>query len=240
MSADAYQGKSAYRGPIASRYDEDRTVEAIWGVEQAFVGRWIATLPEGSSLLDVPAGTGRFIELCKNRGLKVWAFDVSADMVAQIHRRYPDSAREMQVAVGDAEQLALPDNAVEYVLSWRFFHLIPAPVVQRVLKEFHRVCRGTVVVQVFAVRPGFWGRVAAGLRRRLGRKPAAVTATLPAAEPASPWAHIENFSHTESDLRAQFTRAGFVLDRAETIEVQHGLPNRVYFLRRAGAASGRA
>ncbi len=255
MSQDSYQGKSAYRGAIASRYDEDRTVEPIWAVEQDYVGRWIATLSPGKTVLDIPAGTGRFVDLCRQRGLKVYAFDVSADMVTEIHRRHPAASSEVHVAVGDAEKLALPDDAVDYVLSWRFFHLIPAPVVTRVLREFHRVCRGTVVVQVFAVRPSFWGRVVGGLRRRLGwgdpgsnAKSAVVSvpagaanpATTAAPAPGTPWDHIENFSHTESQLRQQFKDANFVVERAETIDVQYGLPNRVYFLRRAGAGPGRA
>lgn len=221
---------------VASRYDEDRTVEEIWGVEQEFVARWVETLPRGTRILDVPAGTGRFLEMFQRRGFTVHALDVSADMVAEIHRRYPELAKSARVAVGDAEHLDLPDDAVDCVISWRFFHLIPAPVADRVLREFHRVCRGKVLVQVFGVQPGLWGRLVAGLRRRLRR--AAPVAAGPAtnAAAASPWAHIQNFSHREPELRARFKRAGFMVERAVTVATQHGLPSRAYFLRRVGAA----
>ena len=243
MSGDEYPGKSAYRGVIASRYDEDRTVEAIWSVEQDYVGRWVAGLPRDGTVLDVPAGTGRFLGFFQQRGLKVHALDVSPDMVAEIHRRYPALVQGAQIAVGDAEHLALPDQSVDYVISWRFFHLIPAHVAERVLGEFQRVCRGTVVVQVFGVRPPWWRRVAAGLMRRLRTAVQRTAPTGPAAESVttaqSPWAHIASYSHTETELRAQFKRAGLVLERAETIDVQFGLPNRVYFLRRAGSSAVR-
>jgi SAM-dependent methyltransferase len=239
MSGHEYSGKSAYRGVIASRYDEDRTVEAIWAVEQDFVGKWVEGLPKGGEILDIPAGTGRFLEFFQKQGLTVHALDVSPDMVAEIHRRYPELAKGAHIAVGDAEHLALPDDAVEFVLSWRFFHLIPTAVADRVLREFHRVCRGTVVVQVFGVRPPFWRRVINGLRRRLSPTSPAPAPASPESggTAASPWAHIASFAHTESGLRAQFKRAGFVLDHAVTIDVQFGLPNRVYFLRRSGAAA---
>ena len=96
------------------------------------------------------------------------------------------------------------------------------------------------MVQVFGVRPPFWQRIVNGLRRRLGAAPEVVAAGAGVVTPASPWSHIRSFTHTEAGLRAQFRRAGFAVERAVTLATEHGQTNRVYFLRRAGAATGRA
>jgi ubiquinone/menaquinone biosynthesis C-methylase UbiE len=234
MRSTDYLGKSAYRGEVAARYDEDRAVEAVWSQEQEFVRAWVETLRPGGTVLDIPAGTGRFLELFLARGLQVLAQDISEDMLAEIRRRHPTAAAAgLEIRVGDAEQLALPDGAVDHLVCWRFFHLIPLPVMRRVLREFHRVCRGTVVVQVFAVRPETgWAAAPQVWRDRLRAlwrrvRPARETAA------ALPWSHIASFSHRETVVLAAIAGAGFAVRATHTLGHTNGLPTRVYFLNRA-------
>jgi len=232
MPSEDYVAKSAYHGDVAARYEEQRKGEAVWNQEQAFVEAWIRDLEAGSVILDLPAGTGRFFPFFKARGLRVHARDISEDMLAEIRRAYPWSLTEgWDVRAGDAEHLDLPNDAVDYVLSWRFFHLIPPAVIDRVLREFARVCRGTIVIQVFAVRSSgmrmaAWQRVKGWLRPLWRRLRRASTAT------ECPWGHIASFSHPENDLRAAFARAGLEERRAVTLSDYQGLPTRVYFLER--------
>ncbi len=226
MTEAKYAAKEAYRGDIASLYDEHRIREPLWTQEQAFVGEWIGAIPPGRTVLDIPTGTGRFLELFKNQCVKVHAWDISKDMLEEIHRRFAPLPAGWDVRQADAESLDLSNGAVNYIISWRFFHLIPAPVLNRVLCEFRRVCLDTVVVQVFAVRHHtpwqtlkdwmrpFWWKI------RLFRRSA----------PTEPWAHITSYSHYEEDLLAAFVQAGLVLREARTLSMQGGLANRVYFL----------
>ncbi len=235
MSLPEYVGKSAYHGETAARYDEHRVVEPIWTVEQEFVRAWVQSLPVGSRILDLPAGTGRFVRFYAERGLVVHLRDISADMLAEIDGSL---AQGMDVRVGDAERIDLAPDAVDFVISWRFFHLIPRELIGRVLLEFVRVCRGTLVIQVFSVRPSgstfspwrvfkdwarpYWRRLVPALLR--GRP--------------QPWEHITSFLHREDDLIAAFAAAGLVIRETRTLEFQNELANRVYFLTRAAARPG--
>lgn len=236
-----YAGKTAYRGPIAEHYDRDRVGEAIWELEQRFVADWAATLPPGLSLIDIPAGTGRFVEILLGRGLKVHAMDISDDMLAPIRRRWPAADNPgLTVQAGDAEHLPLGDGAVDCVLSWRLFHLLPVPVFGRVLQEFRRVARGQIVVQVFAVRPPGQPRpFAPALRRKLSLARSRLRAAL-GGTPVPPWAHIESFSHGDEEIRRAIAAAGLAVARVHDFGADAaGLLNRVYFLTRAGDAPAR-
>lgn len=241
MNSSDYQGKTAYRGEVATRYEAARTIEPVWQLEQDFVARWATARQPGESVLDVPTGTGRFLEIFRARGLRVKAWDISEDMLAEIRRRWPDAMKhEIDVRAADAERLPLEDSAVDHVLSWRFFHLVPPAVIDGVLREFRRVARVSIVVQVFAVRPvgtrdGLRQKLKARLRpwwRRVrGAKPAAGTEA---------WAHIASYSHREEDLLAAFDRAGLAVAETCTLEERDGQANRVYFLagQKAGAVPG--
>jgi hypothetical protein len=240
MASKDYAGKSAYRGPVAARYDDDRRVEAVWLQEQEFVRAWVQTLPPGRALLDIPTGTGRFLEFFLDQKLDVYAQDISADMLAEIRRQHPAiDATKLCISPGDAEHLDLADEAVDYVLSWRFLHLVPMPVVNDVIREFRRVCRGQIVVQVFAVDPArdrgrFWPEVKNRLRPfwRLLRP-------LPPPEPTTPWSHITSYSHPEERLLAAFAAAGLLVDRMHTFDPATSFPTRVYFLSRQDKSAPR-
>jgi ubiquinone/menaquinone biosynthesis C-methylase UbiE len=237
MRASKYAGKDAYRGAIALNYERDRVGEAVWGAEQEFVARWIETLPAASSILDIPTGTGRFIHLFVHRNLRVRAMDISEDMLAEVRKSHSDS-ENLTIECGDAERLLLGDDAVDYVISWRLFHLVPLEVIRRVLSEFRRVCRGTVVVQVFGVdctktsrsflikieeRVRFW--LCGFLKRNRSKT-------------NTPWAHISTFCHREEQLLDAFGQAGFSVQETHELEVAEGAPAKVYFLVRGTKSSG--
>ncbi|HEV8073882.1 MAG TPA: class I SAM-dependent methyltransferase [Opitutaceae bacterium] len=226
MASARYAGKSAYHGEVATRYDEDRVGEPLWAREQEFVGEWAATLPKATVVLDVPAGTGRFLPILFQHGLRVHAFDISPDMVAELHRRHPEAAG-FDVRVADAERLPLPDGAVAAVLCWRFFHLLPLPVLQRVLNEFRRLCHGPIIVQVLSVRledgPRPWlSAVKAVFRPWFG--------WLHPRRGDKPWSHITSYNHTEKSLLGAFQSAGLVVKGTMDLGENHGLPVRVYRL----------
>lgn len=226
MSESTYTGKNAYYGDIATRYDEDRKVEALWEVEQDYVRRWVETLPEGTKVLDIPCGTGRFVPFFTDRKITLLARDISADMVAEISRRYPQVL--VDVGVADAERLPFADDSVDAVLSWRFIHLLPPLVVERALREFSRVCRGDIIVEVlqakteerkkmeatFVARLRHWYR---RLRPRMDQQP---------------WSHITSYTHDESELRRLFSMIGLKVKARDLLNSETGVGAVVYHLRK--------
>jgi ubiquinone/menaquinone biosynthesis C-methylase UbiE len=227
MPSSDYQAKSAYQGGIASRYEADRMQEPLWAIEQAFVGSLIEKLPRGAKVLDVPAGTGRFIGMFQARRLRISAMDISTDMLNALKERHPECGEELCILEGDAEKLPFADQSIDWILSWRFFHLIPLPVIDRVLGEFRRVCRGEMVIQVLPVRlhglalwvPAWVKALVRPVRRRFQ------------GAPATPWSHIPSYIHAERELRRLFARHRLAVISAETLAEYQGLPVRVYTLR---------
>jgi ubiquinone/menaquinone biosynthesis C-methylase UbiE len=226
MAPNDYVAKSAYRGEVAARYDEQRRVETLWEQEQAFVQTWAESLAPGATVLDLPVGTGRFVDLLLARSLKVEAWDISEDMLAEVRKRPSAAHPHLTIAVGDAERIALPDRSVDYVLCWRLFHLVPLATIDRILAEFRRVCRQRIVIQVLPVRTGglvAWAppalkAVLRPVRRLLARRH------------ATPWSHIPSFVHAERDLLKRFARHRLTVVEAVTLADYQGLPVRVYTL----------
>jgi ubiquinone/menaquinone biosynthesis C-methylase UbiE len=228
MDPAQYAGKSAYHGDVAARYEEDRMKEPLWADEQEFVRRWTGHLSRGATVLDLPVGTGRFLEILLTAGLRVRAMDISEDMLAEVRKRPVSAGADLVIARGDAEHLDLPDGAIDHVLCWRLFHLLPLPTIERALSEFRRVCRGTIVVQVLPVRegglitamPAAIKKILRPIRRKL--MPSLVT----------PWSHIPSFVHPERSLLTIFRRQGLKVRETATMARYNGHPVRVYTLER--------
>jgi ubiquinone/menaquinone biosynthesis C-methylase UbiE len=236
MPSTDYPAKSAYRGETAACYDQDRVGEAIWQQEQGWVAHWAATLPAGATVLDLPAGTGRFLEILLGCGLRVQAVDISTDMLAEIRKRHPQLPAALTLATGDAEQLPVPDASVDFVLSWRFFHLLPLSVIDRVLAEFRRVCRRQIVVQVLPARVGGVVACLPSWLRAIMRPVHRWVAGDSQASAATPWSHIASFTHVERDLLRAFARQRLTVVQRYELAHYQGHPVLVYVLAREEAS----
>lgn len=223
-----YVGKTAYRGEIAANYDRDRIGEPIWQREQAWVESWARRVPSGSTVLDLPAGTGRFLEILWARGARVHAIDISEDMLKALRARSVPEGATLLVTQGDAEALDCADESFDFVICWRLMHLLPGDAMERVVCELARVCRGEIVLEVLGVDlGGRWGAAARAFKRRLRT----CLGIRPKAGP-KPWSHITNYPHREADLIALFSRCGLRLEAVERLMDYDGQPARIYLLRK--------
>jgi hypothetical protein len=145
-----YPAKRKYIGGIAAEYVDKRTEHPTWVWEQEQVRRWASSRPTGSSILDVPFGTGRYVPLYLAAGLKVLGCEISPDMVANAERELGSSFNQCDVSIGDAEAMVqYRDNSVDAVISSRFIQWLPdISIVERVLAEFARVAREELFLQV--------------------------------------------------------------------------------------------
>src|SRR5690606_34648470 len=82
----SWQGERAdpdhYHGDVARDYLKKRLQQKSWHIEQDIVRELLAPFPDGCAVLDVPFGTGRFVDMYLAKGMAVYGVDISEDMLA--------------------------------------------------------------------------------------------------------------------------------------------------------------
>jgi SAM-dependent methyltransferase len=137
--------------------------------EQQAVRAIFARLPDCTSILDVPCGTGRFLPTLAASGRRVTEMDVAAEALHLARRRARDLGLEADFQVGDAAKLPLLDAQVDAVFCNRLLHHIARRDERAIfLREFQRVSRHYVVVSFFDYRR--FGRLRIWLKRLKGRR----------------------------------------------------------------------
>ncbi|HKS16319.1 MAG TPA: glycosyltransferase [Planctomycetota bacterium] len=142
-----YPARLAYRGDVPAGYDQERLGDAyrrfVWRREFAAIRRVLeANVAKGASVLDVPTGTGRFLPLLQQSGLRVRGADISREMLHAARARVP----EVGFSRCEAERLPFRDGSFDHVFSLRFVGHLPPPVRIRVLREFSRIAREGLIV----------------------------------------------------------------------------------------------
>jgi SAM-dependent methyltransferase len=114
--------------------------------EDQVIRGWLADLPRGARVLDMPCGTGRFIPLLCDRGFRYVGADVSLAMIEEA-RRTAAGRTTIGFVNADAEHMAFRDECVDCVIIWRLLHHIgDASIRVGMLREAARVTRSKVVV----------------------------------------------------------------------------------------------
>jgi len=104
---------------------------------------------EGSDVLEIACGTGRFTVMCAERGADIVGLDISAAMLAEgrAKARSAGVADTVDFMRGDAARLPFPDDSFDTVFAMRFFHLADTPAAY--LSEMRRVARDSVFFDTF-------------------------------------------------------------------------------------------
>lgn len=127
-----------YYGDIARRYDQERCHTMRWAKEQIAVFDMIY----GGSVLDVPIGTGRYVEIYRRRGAgSIVGVDISDDMLAQATLKYPG----LNVMRGSIFKLPFPDKSFDNVVCTRLLDWLTPDDMARAIKELRRVARTLIV-----------------------------------------------------------------------------------------------
>jgi ubiquinone/menaquinone biosynthesis C-methylase UbiE len=112
MTNDSYHAKEKYAGNVAAGYDDRRVEKPHWGREQAVVAGFIADIAARSTdatVMDVPFGTGRYVDDYLAHGLNVIGADISADMIAAAADRMgAEIFCQLDVRVADADWRVRP------------------------------------------------------------------------------------------------------------------------------------
>jgi ubiquinone/menaquinone biosynthesis C-methylase UbiE len=148
---DWQQKKRHYQSDdVVDRYDARRFKGGVAGPKSERKWRLIMKALGGANdiqtVLDVPCGTGRFTSRILERGWKLINGDISLPMLNAAAEyttgNYLGGARM------DAERLPFADNSIDVVLSIRFLMHVPRHVRIRIYREYARVARRYVVIDV--------------------------------------------------------------------------------------------
>jgi len=144
-----YQARKQYIGPVARDYDRDRNRSPYdrwkWRRERATLSRTLEALGVMDRVLDVPTGTGRFLELLFEGSRRTIGLDLSPDMLMIArHRAEP---RGIPLVCAEAECLPFADGTFDLAVSIRFFQHLPPAALEPILRELVRVSSGGLLLQ---------------------------------------------------------------------------------------------
>lgn len=138
-----------YYGECADQYLDKRLAQDYWHLEQDVVEKLLTEFAEGTTVLDVPFGTGRFVPFYTNQKMKIFGLDASEDMIKVAERELGEGFAACDVRVGDAMALPYGDSEFDLGVCFRFLsHIVSYEQACKVLVELRRVCAKHLIVQL--------------------------------------------------------------------------------------------
>lgn len=138
-----------YYNKVAKNYDKRRKNQEWWGVEQEEMKSLLETLPKGLSVVDIPFGTGRFLEYYKEREYSVSGLDSSLHMINAARDSNGALMDGVDVKTGDAAELPFKDGSFDLLVSTRFLHdIVTFRHAKTILGEFSRVTKKYAIIQL--------------------------------------------------------------------------------------------
>ena len=133
-----------YVGNVASGYNAKREQSEKWLHENAIIESMLSTLPRGTSILDVPVGTGRFFDIYRKFGFVVEGLDVSTDMLKEAEKNIRD---DDQIVLGEGSVLNLPcrDKSFDVAIMCRLSRWLQPVDCMVAFRELQRVSKGGVI-----------------------------------------------------------------------------------------------
>ena len=146
-----YHARFGYQGKTAARYDRKRSKRKKWKREMAVLQTLTNQFEPGASILDIPLGTGRFLEFYNEGRHTVYGIDISRDMLRQARTRISaldgnNNRDHVCLVVGEAEHIPMRDKSIDYVVCIRLLNWVTKPIFKDIIKEFHRVARKGIIV----------------------------------------------------------------------------------------------
>jgi ubiquinone/menaquinone biosynthesis C-methylase UbiE len=141
---DSHRLANRYQGAYAEKYEAERIHSEIWQREQAAVEALLSYLEPGSTLLDIPVGTGRFGKLYARYGIRATGIDSSPAMLAQAQRK----GLQIDLWVGDIRRIEASDRAFDASLCIRLFNWLDSSTLAQAFGELVRVSGRYVIFGV--------------------------------------------------------------------------------------------
>lgn len=125
---------TVYTGAMAAKYDRVRAGGARWTREAEVIEPLLRSIPPGTRLLDVAAGTGRWLPLYQEQGLAPVLVDSSQDMLAQAAAKAKGLGLSVRI-VCESALAPTPFPEATHAVVTNFFNWISIQDVETVLRK---------------------------------------------------------------------------------------------------------
>ena len=200
----------AYTSTTAQNYDTDRIKEAIWNKEQIFVQQFVSKIKNKTTILDLPVGTGRFLDIYKNHNHNYIGIDISADMLEIAKQKVPPTTSDLLLQ-GTSINMPLPDKSVGTSICWRLAHLLTEDELLKTIKEFKRVTQSEIILQTYTyqeIKKRPFPLVILGKIKNF---------FFPHPHKSAPWINIKSYSYTEDRFETLFKSAQVTIKEKHVI-----------------------
>ena len=137
-----------YFGKRATGYEARRAGRPHWAKENAAVESMLSDLPRCSSVLDVPVGTGRYVEIYKRAGFFAAGLDASGDMLDVARENARKIGYPFPLHLGDALNLPYHDLSFHAVVCTRLVNWFLPDEMACAVREAMRVADHRVIISV--------------------------------------------------------------------------------------------
>lgn len=125
-----------YFRKVANQWDKMR--ESFFSEDVREKAYSVAEVKEGQLAADIGAGTGFVTEGLLQKGLKVIAVDRSTEMLDEMKRKFINFEK-VDYRQGEAENLPIRDNSVDYAMANMYLHHVEDPFIA--IKEMVRILK---------------------------------------------------------------------------------------------------
>jgi len=145
--------KSHYQSEdVVDKYDDRRFKGGLAGPKSERKWQMILKAVKGldgiETVMDLPCGTGRFTSRILEHGWKLINADISQPMLEKAREYTQGNENYLGSARMNAEKLPFADGTLDLVISIRFLMHVPKDVRIRIFREYARVCKRYVVLDV--------------------------------------------------------------------------------------------
>jgi len=136
-SAETYDDRK-FGSPAEARYNR-ATRRALDNV--------LRLLQDGSYILDMPCGTGRWTEFVIRKRMNYVGGDISMEMMNVCLQKHETVRKAFDLVQLDATALPFLDKTFDAVLTFKFLSLLPEEIRLDVVREMRRVTRSYLIAQ---------------------------------------------------------------------------------------------
>ena len=135
-----------YYDDMCHTYEDLRANTYKWLREQKIVHDFLTRFPRGTKVLDIPIGTGRFIEFYEKFDFALTGVDISDHMLEKAKNK--PKILNANFETGNIFSLDHADDSFSLVVCIRFMDWVSENDLEKAFTELARVTKGAIIVNI--------------------------------------------------------------------------------------------